>query len=152
MKLILVRHGEASFDRSGIDAQRKLTEKGHQQAELTATYLAGKFKPDLFVVSPYIRAQETLAHIQAQFPDVPIQVYKDITPDDSAAHAVQWLSHLTEEIIVVVCHMNIVAYMGAILTEDAAEGFDLAEARVYEHPVVMVGLSQEVDRFIPNVK
>lgn len=152
MKLILVRHGEADPNRSGIDAQRKLTDRGHQQAELTAEYIANHFKPDLFVVSPYIRAQQTLAHLQAKCPDVPMQEYKDITPDDPAAPAVHWLSHLTQETIVVVCHMNVIAYMAALLTEDVAEMFDLAEARVYEHPVIMVGLSQEVDRFVPKVK
>ena len=151
MKLILVRHGEADPNRSGVDSQRKLTDRGHQQAELTAKFIEENFKPDLFVVSPYIRAQQTLAHIQEKFPDVPAQVYADITPDDAAAPAVQWLSNLTQETIVVVCHMNIIAYMAALLTEDAPEIFDLAEARVYDHPVIMVGLSTEVNRFVPRV-
>ena len=151
MKLILVRHGEADPDRSGIDAQRNLTEKGHEQAKQTAQFIHDHFKPDLFVVSPYIRAQQTLSHLQALCPEVPTQVYKDITPDDSAAFAVNWLSQLTEETIVVVCHMNIVAYMAALLTQDSPEIFDLAEARVYEHPVIMVGLSEEKNRFVPVV-
>lgn len=150
MKLILVRHGEADPNRTGVDAQRNLTERGHQQAELTANYIAENFKPDLFVVSPYVRAQQTLSYIQDKFPDVPAQVYADITPDDPAAPAVHWLSHLTQETVVVVCHMNIVAYIAALLTEDVPEAFDLAEARVYDHPVIMVGLSNEVGRFVPK--
>ena len=152
MKLILVRHGEADPNRNGADSQRRLTDVGHQQAELTADYIAENFRPDLFVVSPYIRAQQTLAHLQQKFPDVPVQVYKDITPDDPAAPAVHWLSNLTQETVVVVCHMNIVAYIGALLTEDVPEAFELAEARVYEHPVIMVGLSQQTDRFVPQLK
>ncbi len=151
MRLILVRHGEADPDRSGIDSARLLTDKGHQQAELTAQFISENFRPDLFVVSPYIRAQQTLEHIRQQYPDVPTQVYQDITPDDPAVPAVQWLSNLTEETVVVVCHMNIVAYIAALLTEDVPEGFALAEARVYEHPVIMPGLSEEKIRFIPQV-
>lgn len=151
MRLILVRHGEADPNRSGIDAQRRLTERGHAQAQLTAQFIQENFSPDLFVVSPYIRAQQTLSHIQALFPEVPTQVYKDITPDDPAAPAVQWLSNLTEETIVVVCHMNIIAYIAALLTHDSPEGFELAEARLYEHPVIMVGLSEEKKRFVPMI-
>ena len=151
MRLILVRHGEADPNRSGVDSQRRLTEKGHAQAKQTAQFIYENYKPDLFVVSPYIRAQETLSHIQTLFPEVPTQVYQDITPDDPAAPAVQWLSNLTEETIVVVCHMNIVAYIAALLTQDSPEAFDLAEVRVFEHPVVMVGLSEEKNRFVPMV-
>lgn len=150
MKVILVRHGEAEPNPHN-DAARQLTERGHQQAQQTAQYLAEHFQPDLFVVSPYVRAQQTLQHIQAKFPQVPTQVYKDITPDDPAAPAVNWLSHLNHyETIVVVCHMNIVAYMAALLTQDAPESFALAEARVFEQPVIMTGLSQEIARFVPQ--
>lgn len=151
MRLILVRHGEADPNRTGQDAIRQLTGVGHQQAALTAEFIAENFNPDLFIVSPYIRAQQTLAYIQEKFPNIPTQVYKDITPDDPAAPAVQWLSNLTAETIVVVCHMNIVAYIAALLTEDVAESFALAEVRVYEHPVIMLGLSEEKQRFIPQV-
>lgn len=151
MRLILVRHGEADPNRSGIDAQRRLTERGHEQAKLTAQFIQENFCPDLFVVSPYIRAQQTLSHLQDLFPEVPTQVYKDITPDDPAAPAVQWLSNLTEETVVVVCHMNIIAYIAALLTQDVPEAFELAEARLYEHPVIMVGLSEEKNRFVPMI-
>ena len=65
MRLILVRHGEADPNRSGLDSVRQLTERGHRQAELTAQYIAEQFKPDLFVVSPYIRAQQTLSYLQS---------------------------------------------------------------------------------------
>lgn len=151
MRLILIRHGEADPDRSGVDALRQLTELGHQQAALTAEYIAQHFQPDLFVVSPYIRAQQTLAPIQQQFPDTPTQVFEGITPDDPAAPALHWLSHLTAETIVVVCHMNVIAYIAGLLTEEMPEAFNLAEVRVYEQPVIMVGLSQETARFVPHI-
>lgn len=154
MRIILVRHGEADPDRSGIDSARQLTDLGHQQAAQTAQFILAHCRPDLLIVSPYIRAQQTAAYLQRsfaeQFGDLPTQVFDGITPDDDAAPAVQWLSQLSAECIVVVCHMNVIAYMAALLTEDAPENFALAEARIYEQPTIMLGLSNEITRFVPT--
>ncbi|MFB2537837.1 MULTISPECIES: phosphohistidine phosphatase SixA [unclassified Acinetobacter] len=152
MRLILIRHGEADPDRTGIDSQRALTERGHLQAQQTANFLKEQgIVPDLFVVSPYLRANQTLSHIQAVFPDVATETYANITPDDPAAPAFQWLAQKNEQTIVVVCHMNIIAYIASLMTEDAPEGFELAEARVYDHVAMMVGLSNEMQRFVPTI-
>jgi phosphohistidine phosphatase len=150
MRLILVRHAEALASPNGQDAIRQLSNRGHQQAQLTAEYLAAHYQPDLLVVSPYTRAQQTLAHLQRKFPDVPTQVYQDIRPDDAALPALQWLANLSQETVVVVCHMNVIAYLAGLLTQDAPEAFALAEARVYEHPVLLQGLSREITRFVPQ--
>lgn len=151
MRLILVRHGEALPSPNGQDAIRPLSSRGQQQAQLTAAYIAEHYRPDLFVVSPYLRAQQTLSALQQLCPEVPTQVYQDIRPDDPAAPAFQWLSNLTQETVVLVCHMNVIAYLAALLTEDAPEAFALAEARVFEHPVLMLGLSQQTARYVPQV-
>ncbi len=63
MQLTLVRHGEAAPPVNGNDIKRPLTARGHAQAEQTATFLKDIVKPDIFVVSPLLRAQETLAHM-----------------------------------------------------------------------------------------
>lgn len=60
MQLTLVRHGEAAPPVNGNDNKRPLTARGHAQAEQTATFLKDIVKPDIFVVSPLLRAQETL--------------------------------------------------------------------------------------------
>ncbi len=54
--------------------KRPLTERGHQQAEQTAQFLKDLIKPEVFVVSPLLRAQETLAHLQQYFKDVPVVI------------------------------------------------------------------------------
>jgi Phosphohistidine phosphatase SixA len=74
MQLTLVRHGEAAPPVNGNDSKRPLTERGHQQAEQTAQYLKDIIKPEVFVVSPLLRAQETLAHLQHYFKDVPVVI------------------------------------------------------------------------------
>ena len=149
MKLTLIRHGEAHPAINGHDHSRPLTETGHQQAEKTAQYLTERLQPDVFIVSPLLRAQETLAHLQAYFPDVPTLIYDGIKPDDDAEIAVQWLSQMDYQSIVVVCHMNVIAYMDEILTGQNLHPFSLAEARVYEQQVIAPNLSTRQLQFIP---
>src|SRR5574343_79257 len=149
MQLTLVRHGEAAPPVHGNDTKRPLTERGHLQAEQTAEFLRHKVQPDLFVVSPLLRAQETLAHIQYYFSNVPVMLCDHIKPDDDPNLAVDWLSKLPYESIVVVCHMNVVAYIAERLTQLAFHPFALAEARIYEQAVIAEGLSTQTASFIP---
>ena len=150
MQLTLVRHGEAAPPVNGNDTKRPLTERGHQQAEQTAQYLRDIIKPEVFVVSPLLRAQETLAHLQHYFKDVPVVICNTIKPDDDAKVAVEWLSQLPYESIAVVCHMNVVAHIEELLTNEPFHPFALAEARCYEQTVIAAGLSTVQKRFIPQ--
>ncbi len=150
MQLTLVRHGEAAAPINGQDHKRPLTERGHQQAQQTAEFLQHLPQPDLFVVSTLLRAEQTLAHLQAYFPKVPVLVCDKIKPDDDAKQAVDWLSQLPFENIVVVCHMNVVGHMAELITHDPFHPFALAEARIYEQAVIAAGLSTLKDVFIPS--
>lgn len=152
MHLTLVRHGQAANPvKYSADEKRPLTALGHQQAEQTAIFLQKNIQPDIFVVSPLLRAQETLLHIQHYFPNVPILECNAIKPDDEAKVAVQWLSQLPYQNIVVVCHMNVVAYIEQILTVEPIHSFSLAEARCYEQEWIGAGLSTCKKTFVPNV-
>ena len=150
MQLTLVRHGEASPAVNGNDDKRPLTKRGHKQAQHTAEYLKDMIKPDVFVVSPLLRAQETLAHLQHYFNDVPVLVCNKIKPEDDAKSAVEWLSQLPYESVVVVCHMNVVAHISSLLTSESFHPYALAEARIYEQAVIAAGLSTQLKSFIPN--
>ena len=86
MKIILVRHGQAE-DESRPDSARQLTDFGQQQAMQTAEYVMTHYHPDYFVVSPYDRAQQTLAVFQTRAPKVPAIVQENITPSDDARQA-----------------------------------------------------------------
>ncbi|MGP4952277.1 SixA phosphatase family protein [Psychrobacter sp. T6-1] len=148
MKIILMRHGQAE-DISRPDSARQLTEFGHSQAVQTAEYIVNNFNPDHFVVSPYDRAQQTLAELQALAPNVPVTVQDNITPSDNANNALTTLATIESECMVVVCHMSIIANIAGLLTNDYPEGFSLAEARVFEMDFVMSGMATESDRFVP---
>ena len=151
MQLTLVRHGEAAAAVHQNDEKRPLTERGHAQAKQTAAFLQKKVQPDVFVVSPLLRAQETLAHLQQIFPHVPVVICDTIKPDDDAKTAVEWLSYLPYESIVVVCHMNIVAHIEARLLTQSFHPFQLAEARLYEQAVIAAGFSTLKHQFIPSI-
>lgn len=151
MQLTLVRHGEAAPAQNGNDHKRPLTERGKQQAAQTAQYLKQQLAPDVFVVSPLLRAQQTLAYIQAHFPAVPVLICDKIKPDDAAADAIDWLEKLPFEHVSVVCHMNVIGYIAAQLTGDIYHPFALAEARIYQQAVIADGLSTQKSVFIPTV-
>ncbi|MDE2421676.1 MAG: phosphohistidine phosphatase SixA [Gammaproteobacteria bacterium] len=153
MQLILVRHGEAEPYQAN-DAIRNLTASGVIQAHSTAEQVLAKYHPDLFVVSPYKRAQQTMAAFQSKYPQVPLHILEGITPDADPIVALDELSILSEQYsakcMVVVCHMNVVAYMAALLIEEDPENFGLAEARIFEQPMIVMGLSVEKARFSPT--
>lgn len=149
MKIILVRHGQAE-DETRPDSARQLTDFGQQQAAQTAKYITTHYQPDCFVVSPYKRAQQTLAALQSCAPDVPSQVQNNLTPSDDARQALIDIGHIEAECLVVVCHMSIVAHIAGLLTGDYPEAFSLAEARVFEMDFVLAGMATEIDRFVPD--
>ena len=149
MKIILVRHGQAE-DETRPDNARQLTNFGQQQAAQTAEYITTNYKPDRFIVSPYDRAQQTLAELQARVPTIPATVQDNITPSDDAHSALTDIAKIEAQCLVVVCHMSIVANLAGLLTGDYPESFSLAEARVFEMDFIMSGMATEVDRFVPE--
>ena len=149
MKIILVRHGQAE-DETRPDSARQLTDFGQQQAAQTAEYVTTHYSPDRFVVSPYIRAQQTLSAFQSRAPQVASSVQDNITPSDDARQALIDIANIEAECLVVVCHMSIVAYIAGLLTGDYPESFSLAEARVFDMEFVMTGMATEVARFVPD--
>ncbi len=148
MKIILMRHGQAE-DETRPDSARQLTDFGQQQAARTAQYITANYTLDYLVVSPYTRAQQTLAQLQSRAIDVPVKIQNNITPADDAHTALATLATIDAECLVVVCHMSIVAYIASLLTGDSPESFSLAEARIFEMEFVMTGMATEIDRFVP---
>ena len=70
MKLIIMRHGKAEDGNPEGDHARKLTPKGHRQAERQAQRLAKSGQlPNLILSSPLVRARET-AETFAQAADI----------------------------------------------------------------------------------
>jgi len=76
-KLILVRHGESVGNRERIFTttphELALTELGYEQARNAGQFIAGKFKTEVVVSSPYTRARET-ARVIAEILKLPIEI------------------------------------------------------------------------------
>jgi phosphohistidine phosphatase len=76
MHLQLLRHADAGDPMAwtGPDAARPLSKKGRDQSERLGRFLAGtRFRPELFITSPKVRAVET-AEIVAKLLDVSVAV------------------------------------------------------------------------------
>lgn len=149
MKVILMRHGEAE---EGVfpDSARPLTDFGSKQAQQTADYIATHYQPDALVVSPFKRAQQTMAQLAKHYSHVKVITQDNITPSDDPKAAFDKLADIDAECLLVVCHMSIVAKLASLLTGDSFEGFSLAEARVFELEFLMTGMAKEIDRFVPD--
>lgn len=149
MKIILMRHGEAERQ-TQLDSERTLTALGRQQAAETAQYIMERYDPDVFIVSPYLRAQQTLEALTVLRPQVQVQVQTNITPEDDAMKALHTLMEVEGKCVVVVCHMPIVAKMAALLTADTPESYQLAEARIFEAEFIAADMGSEIDRYVPK--
>ena len=75
-RFVLIRHGQ-SEDNAGISSSGQgktlLTNKGKQQAKATGEHW--REKPDLIVISPYVRTEQTAAPTIRRYPDVPVQTW-----------------------------------------------------------------------------
>ncbi|WP_019518507.1 phosphohistidine phosphatase SixA [Faucicola boevrei] len=154
MKLILIRHGDAGAY-THPDSERNLSEIGKAQAQKTAKWLQQNANPTLFISSPYNRAMQTCEIVKQAFADVEHQIFANITPDDDAQTAINGLADLLanmndDDCVVIVCHMNIIAYMAGLLTGEQPESFGLAEARILETNVLSNGLATQIGKFVPN--
>jgi probable phosphoglycerate mutase len=71
-----IRHGESMANAGEIAIDRGstvLTPKGHEQAK--AASLRVTKRPDLIVVTPYIRTQLTAQPLRVRYPDVPCETF-----------------------------------------------------------------------------
>jgi broad specificity phosphatase PhoE len=74
--IYMVRHGQSASNAGGITTCASdicLSEKGWQEARGFAQEVDKK--PDMIIVSPFLRAQQTSEPLLEKFPDVPVEVW-----------------------------------------------------------------------------
>lgn len=74
--IYLIRHGESTSNagaRTDSHGGAPLSEKGWQQAQEFATRI--DFKPDLIVVSPFLRTQQTSMPLRIKHQDTPVECW-----------------------------------------------------------------------------
>ncbi|MBL7684742.1 MAG: phosphohistidine phosphatase SixA [Deltaproteobacteria bacterium] len=115
MKLFIIRHGECEegFD----DAARALTPEGIQDIHhLQATFSKLNIKPDLVLVSPFRRAQETAAILNQFWNLLPVTV-SWLEPSTSVSRVLQELKPYESDAIVLVSHMPLLGHLAGALIE-----------------------------------
>lgn len=110
-----MRHGEAAID-APSDAVRPLTVCGHDESVQMATWLrAQSYVIDRVLVSPYLRAQQTLSALREvlALPEQAVTL-PELTPGGDAAMVGGYLETLAGEgvnTVLVVSHLPLVGYL-----------------------------------------
>ena len=139
MKLIIMRHGQASWS-APSDSLRPLTEAGRHEVRHTVEQLQGE-GINRIVASPYLRAQQT-ADIASEILGVTVDTINGITPDDRPADAIGQLPEQGN--VLVVSHMPLVSALTALLCDGAPSGgpgFGTANAAVLTLETPAAGLA-----------
>ncbi len=93
MKLYLMRHGIA-IERGTYteDGDRPLTEVGIKKTQRVVQQLQTlNLNFDLIVTSPLVRAQQTAAILQQQYPHVPLEISDHLAPEGNLPDFLTWL-------------------------------------------------------------
>ena len=113
--LLVLRHGQAeNFAPSGLDYDRCLTDFGRAQVESAVAYMQAQGQqPELIIVSPYLRTQQTAAYAQIAFPEAACVTWNALTPESNLLSLTAELQQLTQEKVLLVSHQPLV---GALLS------------------------------------
>jgi len=116
MHLLLMRHGEAELH-SVTDETRNLTASGVTQSRQAGVWLNEQFScVDVALVSPYVRAQQTLEALSTQVSVEQVITCPDIVPSGSPTIVHDYVDALlmenpTVKTVLLVCHMPIVSFL-----------------------------------------
>ncbi|QCR35438.1 phosphohistidine phosphatase SixA [Nissabacter sp. SGAir0207] len=119
MQVLIMRHGEAALE-AASDAVRPLTPCGREESQQMAAWLNAKpLNIDRVLVSPYLRAEQTLATVRGTL-TLPEDedVLSELTPGGDAGLVACYLEALAKEgvsTVLVVSHLPLVGYLVAEL-------------------------------------
>ena len=120
--LLVLRHGQAeNFALSGLDCDRCLTDFGRSQVESAVAHMQAQGQqPELILVSPYLRTQQTAAYAQAAFPEAVCATWDALTPESDLQLLTAKLQNLTQEKVLLVSHQPLV---GALLSHLCGQSY-----------------------------
>lgn len=114
MKVCIMRHGEAGFSASS-DSSRSLTPYGIRQAIQAGQWLKQQnFQFNIGLVSPYLRAQQTLAELSSQVSVLTVETDKLLVPGSNPEYIANLLSTFPSqgiEQVIIVSHLPLVGYL-----------------------------------------
>ncbi|MDF7671261.1 phosphohistidine phosphatase SixA [Orbaceae bacterium ESL0721] len=111
MKIYIMRHGEAAFS-APSDPERPLTDRGLKQALSAGHFLKAQgISIDLALVSPYLRAQQTLAEVASVTTIGRIETDSALTPSGNPEQVSLWIPTIGVENLLIVSHLPFVGYL-----------------------------------------
>jgi phosphohistidine phosphatase len=111
MKLWIMRHGEAN-PMIDSDANRTLTSWGHAESRSSAEEVLRKGeRPDILLVSPYRRAQQTAVEVHSLMPEARLETVECLTPESSQDEIISYLAGIPETRIMLVSHQPLVSLL-----------------------------------------
>ncbi|EST58304.1 phosphohistidine phosphatase [Proteus hauseri ZMd44] len=119
MQIFIMRHGEAALD-AASDALRPLTERGKSESIKMAEWMTKQGHTiDYVLVSPYLRAQQTLDAVKTDLA-LPSKIETDdgLIPGGNSSHVAHYLRALGDagyKNILVISHLPLVGYVVAEL-------------------------------------
>ncbi|AOV96363.1 phosphohistidine phosphatase SixA [Edwardsiella hoshinae] len=124
MQVFIMRHGEAALE-AASDAQRPLTLAGHDESVRMAAWLARSVEQiDRVLVSPYLRAQQTLAAVREVLPlPAEVEVLNELVPGGDADVTASYLEALaaqTSQRVLIISHLPLVGYLVSSLCPQEA--------------------------------
>jgi phosphohistidine phosphatase len=133
--LYLIRHAEAG-DRErweGDDAERPLTEAGHEQAQLLAAGLQQRgVTLEVVVTSPLVRARQTAEGVAENWnePAPELQACADLAPGGKPKKVAKFVTALEAEAVALVGHMPDLGELAGWLLGSRKVTLDFAKAGV----------------------
>lgn len=113
MKLWLLRHGQAEA-LAASDSQRALTESGRDEVRRSAMQLLND-PPQVVLVSPYLRAQQTAALVLDVIGAVAQRTVPWLTPDSDPRQVLNELDRYAQSGILLVAHQPLLGDLGGLL-------------------------------------
>jgi phosphohistidine phosphatase len=125
MDLILWRHAEA--EQGGPDAERKLTEKGREQAKKLAAWLKPRLKAYQLLSSPAERAKETTTFLDSRF-GILRELYSNASPAE-LLEAVGWPKE--EGTVILVGHQPQLGEVAAFLMTRSVAPWSIKKGAIW---------------------
>ncbi|OED41051.1 phosphohistidine phosphatase SixA [Endozoicomonas sp. (ex Bugula neritina AB1)] len=149
MKLIIMRHGEASGS-SASDFDRTLTATGRREVATTASKLVESIQIDRVIASPYLRARQT-GQIVADEQGCSMTLLESLTPDGQPLTVIEQLP--ASGVVLLASHMPIVGQLSGLLCDGSTRGgpgFSTAHALILEMDFPAAGLASIVGWVTPH--
>lgn len=153
MQIIIMRHSQAVPD-SAQDSIRSLTAKGEHDAYQAGNWLVSQgYAPELVLVSPYVRTQQTAAQIHRAAPHWKMEEAEWITPNHAALTVFKQLEQRSESSLMLISHQPLVGNLLNLLVDEFAafeNPFAPATIVILEGDMLAIGAMRVVSMHHPD--